>query len=101
VSADALPEQDRRHHEADDHHGGAGLLLADHLGEAGAAAELSADALMINPYDVTGTAEALHQALMMTDSERRRRGASLARAAAALPPARWFAAQLAALDQLG
>jgi len=66
--------------------------------EAGAAAELSADALMINPYDVTGTAEALHQALMMTDSERRRRGASLARAAAALPPTRWFADQLAALD---
>jgi trehalose 6-phosphate synthase len=67
--------------------------------EAGAAAELSADALMINPYDVTGTAEALHEALMMTDSERRRRRASLARAAAALPPARWFADQLAALDR--
>jgi trehalose 6-phosphate synthase len=66
--------------------------------EAGAAAELSADALMINPYDVTGTAEALHEALMMTDSERRRRRASLAQAAAALPPARWFADQLAALD---
>ena len=66
--------------------------------EAGAAAELSADALMINPFDVTGTAEALHEALMMTDSERRRRRASLAQAAAALPPARWFADQLAALD---
>jgi trehalose 6-phosphate synthase len=66
--------------------------------EAGAAAELSADALMINPYDVTGTAEALHEALMMTDSERRRRRASLAAAAAALPPTRWFADQLAALD---
>jgi trehalose 6-phosphate synthase len=66
--------------------------------EAGAAAELSADALMINPYDVTGTADALHEALMMTDSERRRRCASLARAAAALPPTQWFANQLAALD---
>jgi trehalose 6-phosphate synthase len=66
--------------------------------EAGAAAELSAGALMINPYDVTGTAEALHEALMMTDSERRRRRASLAAAAAALPPTRWFADQLAALD---
>jgi trehalose 6-phosphate synthase len=69
--------------------------------EAGAAAELAPDALMINPYDVTGTAEALHQALIMTDSERMRRRASLARAAAALPPAQWFADQLAALDRAG
>jgi trehalose 6-phosphate synthase len=68
--------------------------------EAGAAAELAADALMINPFDISGTAQALHQALIMPDSERKRRGASLARAAAALPPAQWFADQLAALDQL-
>jgi trehalose 6-phosphate synthase len=66
--------------------------------EAGAAAELSADALMVNPYDVTGTAQALHEALMMTDAERGRRSAALARAASAMPPARWFADQLAALD---
>jgi trehalose 6-phosphate synthase len=69
--------------------------------EAGAAAELAADALMINPFDVTGTAEALHEALTMTDSERRRRAASLARAAAALPPTQWFADQLEALEQPG
>ncbi len=66
--------------------------------EAGAAAELGRDALMINPFDVTGTAQALHQALLMTDSERKRRRAALARAAAALPPTQWFADQLAALD---
>jgi trehalose 6-phosphate synthase len=66
--------------------------------EAGAAAELSA-ALMVNPYDVSQTAEALHEALIMQDSERRRRARSLARQAAALPPARWFADQLAALDR--
>jgi trehalose 6-phosphate synthase len=65
--------------------------------EAGAAAELAADALMVNPFDVTGTAAALHEALLMTDSERKRRCESLARAAAALPPARWFADQIAAL----
>ncbi|HTX28307.1 MAG TPA: trehalose-6-phosphate synthase, partial [Streptosporangiaceae bacterium] len=35
--------------------------------EAGAAAELSADALMINPFDVSGTAQALHEALGMPD----------------------------------
>ncbi len=66
--------------------------------EAGAAAELSA-ALMVNPYDVSQTAEALHEALTMEDSERKRRAASLAQQAAALPPAQWFADQLAALDR--
>ena len=65
--------------------------------EAGAAAELSAAALMVNPYDVSQTAEALHEALTMQDPERKRRAASLALQAAALPPAQWFADQLAAL----
>ena len=69
--------------------------------EAGAAEELGADALMINPFDVSGTARALHEALIMTEAERRRRAASLARAASALPPARWFADQLAALEPAG
>jgi trehalose 6-phosphate synthase len=66
--------------------------------EAGAAAELGDDALLINPYDVTGTADALHQALIMPGAERARRSKALAKAAAANPPARWFADQLAALD---
>jgi trehalose 6-phosphate synthase len=69
--------------------------------EAGAAAELGADALMINPFDVSGTARALHEALIMAEPERRRRAASLARVASALPPARWFADQLAALEPAG
>jgi trehalose 6-phosphate synthase len=68
--------------------------------EAGAADELAADALLINPFDVSGTAEALHGALMMNGPERERRAGSLAQAAAALPPTRWFADQLAALDRL-
>jgi hypothetical protein len=34
----------------------------------------------------------------MDDTERRRRTASLARSAAAHPPAQWFADQVAALD---
>jgi trehalose 6-phosphate synthase len=68
--------------------------------EAGAAAELSRDALMINPFDVSGTAEALHQALSMPDKERRSRADSLARSASAVPPGIWFAEQLAALDLL-
>ena len=67
--------------------------------EAGAAAELSGDALTINPYDVSQTAEALHQALLMPRARRAERCARLAAAATALPPRRWFADQLAALDE--
>ncbi|WP_433229492.1 alpha,alpha-trehalose-phosphate synthase (UDP-forming) [Actinomadura formosensis] len=66
--------------------------------EAGAASELSGDALMVNPYDVSQTAETLHQALLMPRAERAERCARLAAAATALPPQRWFADQLAALD---
>jgi len=65
--------------------------------EAGAAATLAADALLVNPYDITETAEALHRALAMSDGERRRRSAALAATAAADPPARWLSDQLAAL----
>jgi trehalose 6-phosphate synthase len=65
--------------------------------EAGAAAELGEAALMINPFDVSGTAEALHAALSMTEQERASRSARLAAAGAAVPPARWFADQLDAL----
>jgi len=67
--------------------------------EAGAAATLAADALLVNPFDVTETADALHRALAMPDDERRRRGAALAATAAADPPARWLGDQLAALSR--
>jgi trehalose 6-phosphate synthase len=76
---------------------GCALVLSK---EAGAAAELADYALMINPYDITQTARALHEALVMSDAERTRCSASLAVAAAAMPPARWFADQLHALDRL-
>lgn len=69
--------------------------------EAGAAAELSEDALMVNPYDVSQTAETLHQALLMPRARRAERCARLAEAATALPPQRWFADQLATLDPAG
>jgi trehalose 6-phosphate synthase len=67
--------------------------------EAGAAAELSEGAIMINPYDVSGTAAALYAALTMPDTERLRRSALLAKASAAGPPAEWLSDQLAALDE--
>jgi trehalose 6-phosphate synthase len=66
--------------------------------EAGAAAELGRDALVVNPYDVSQTAETLHQALLMPSAERAERCVRLAAAATALPPQQWFADQLAALD---
>ena len=65
--------------------------------EAGAVAELGADALTVNPYDVTGTARALHEALRMDPAERAARHARLAEAASAMPPRRWFRDQLDAL----
>jgi trehalose 6-phosphate synthase len=67
--------------------------------EAGAAATLDGDALLVNPYDVSETAAALHQALAMPDAERRRRSEAVAAIAAASPPARWLGDQLAALDR--
>jgi trehalose 6-phosphate synthase len=65
--------------------------------EAGAAATLAGDALLVNPYDISETAAALHRALAMPDAERRQRSAALAATAAASPPARWLGDQLASL----
>jgi trehalose 6-phosphate synthase len=66
--------------------------------EAGACAELGDDALVVNPFDVTETARALHEALSMPETERMRRAALLAIAAAKHPPQQWFADQVSALD---
>ncbi|MBT2478094.1 trehalose-6-phosphate synthase [Streptomyces sp. ISL-94] len=64
---------------------------------AGAYGELREDALTVNPYDVTETAEALHAALSMPVGERAERTKRLAAAATALPPSQWFTAQLSDL----
>ncbi|MHC3469142.1 alpha,alpha-trehalose-phosphate synthase (UDP-forming) [Streptomyces sp. 7R007] len=66
--------------------------------EAGAFQELGRDAIAVNPYDVVGTARALHEALTMPREERAERTKRLAAAATALPPAQWFLDQLHALD---
>ena len=65
--------------------------------DAGVAEEYAGGALMVNPYDVTETAEALHTALSMPADERRERSGRLRAAATALPPAEWFRQQLDAL----
>ncbi|MEU3731273.1 trehalose-6-phosphate synthase [Streptomyces sp. NPDC033538] len=65
--------------------------------EAGAYEELGEDAIVVNPYDVVGTADALHEALGVAPGERAERTKRLAAAGTALPPARWFLEQLDAL----
>ncbi|TXS76759.1 trehalose-6-phosphate synthase [Streptomyces sp. me109] len=66
--------------------------------EAGAYEELGEDAVPVNPYDVVGTARALHEALSLPAGERAERTKRLAAAATALPPAQWFLEQLRALE---
>jgi trehalose 6-phosphate synthase len=74
---------------------GVGVVLSR---EAGAADELAGDARLVNPYDVTQTAAALHAALSEGREERAARSTRLAQRAAALPPSAWLAGQLAMLD---
>lgn len=67
--------------------------------EAGAFEELGEDAIAVNPYDVTGTARALHEALSIGPEERAERSKRLTASATALPPAQWFLDQLHALRE--
>ncbi|MGN9795503.1 alpha,alpha-trehalose-phosphate synthase (UDP-forming) [Streptomyces sp. OZ13] len=69
--------------------------------EAGAHEELGEDAITVNPYDISGTAAALHEALTMSADERAERSKRLAAAATALPPRQWFLDQLRALREEG
>ena len=64
--------------------------------EAGAWEELSEAALGVNPFDVSATADALHQALSMDAAERRRRGDLLRSLVLARNAADWLDDQLAA-----
>jgi len=50
------------------------LLLSEN---AGASAELSTASLIINPFDIDGTADAMYQALMMPENEKHPRATSL------------------------
>jgi len=65
--------------------------------EAGAAGLLGQDALLVNPFDIGETADALDQALTMPAAERRRRADAIAVATADRAPARWLAEQLTLL----
>ena len=65
--------------------------------QAGAADELGEDAHLVNPYDVSQTARALHEALSTPADVRLARSRRLAAAATALPPSAWLDAQVAVL----
>jgi trehalose 6-phosphate synthase len=65
--------------------------------EAGAYEELAgAGAVGINPFDISGTADALHRALRMPAEERARRASTLRTAVLARTSAQWWDDQLAA-----
>ncbi|MBI4728309.1 MAG: trehalose-6-phosphate synthase [Acidobacteria bacterium] len=62
---------------------------------AGAAVELGAAAMLVNPFDLTETAAAIEAAIDLPVAERRGRARRLARRAPGTPPERWLDSQLA------
>jgi trehalose 6-phosphate synthase len=67
---------------------------------AGALEELGEGALVVSPYDVVETSEALHQALVMTPEERARRAAILRSSVEGHTVGDWLYDQLVDLSQL-
>jgi trehalose 6-phosphate synthase len=67
---------------------------------AGAFGRLGRHALAINPFDISETADAIHDALEMPEEERTRRARGLQRSALAHTPATWLASQLRAIDEV-
>jgi trehalose 6-phosphate synthase/phosphatase len=67
---------------------------------AGAADELT-EALLVNPYDIEGVADAMQRALTMPRGERRRRSAGLRAAVLAHDVHRWAESFIDALDTAG
>jgi trehalose 6-phosphate synthase len=78
---------------------GHGVLVLSH--EAGAWQELSESALGVNPFDVSGTADALHHALSMDLDERHRRATHLRSLVLARTASDWLEDQLAAAETFG
>lgn len=70
-----------------------GVLLLSR--EAGSFAELGSEALELNPFDVSGTAKALAEALEMPPAERRRRACALRELVTNRKPRQWLSDQIA------
>ena len=62
--------------------------------DAGAAEVIGEHSRLVNPFDVTRTAEALHDALSARPQDRADTAAKLRRDAVAMAPDRWFQAQV-------
>jgi len=77
-----------------------GPLLNDNDGvlalsrEAGAFAELGPESLELNPFDVSGTSQALAEALAMPPEERRRRARALRDLVTRRKPEQWLSDQI-------
>ena len=69
------------------------------LSEFAGAAEQLKDALLVNPHDVAGMADAIHRALTMPLEERRERWEALDRSVREQDIAWWRRAFLKALDE--
>jgi trehalose 6-phosphate synthase len=72
------------------------LILSEN---AGAHAELGDWALTVNPFDVAGQAQAIHQALTMPQDERHRRLEAIRAQVRTHDVTEWIGAQLADLDR--
>ena len=66
---------------------------------AGAHEELGEWAITVNPFDVAGQADALHEALTMGEAERARRRAAIRDQVRANDISAWLAAVLADFEQ--
>jgi trehalose 6-phosphate synthase len=76
---------------------GGALILSRN---AGAFGRLGRHSLAINPFDLSETADAMNEALLMPEEERTRRARGLQRSALAHTPATWLASQLRAIDEV-
>ncbi|MET0563779.1 MAG: trehalose-6-phosphate synthase, partial [Gaiellaceae bacterium] len=72
------------------------LILSEN---AGAHAELGEWALTVNPFDVAGQAQAIHEALTMASDERRRRLEAIRAHVREHDVTGWIDAQLSDLDR--
>src|SRR5690606_22814730 len=75
-----------------------GAIVLSH--EAGAWGELGDHVVGVNPYDITGTARAIGEALDLDSAERRRRAEAVRRAVESRGPREWLEDQLRAAGPL-
>jgi trehalose 6-phosphate synthase len=74
------------------------LVLSEN---AGVHEEIGEWAVTINPFDIYGQAQAIHEALQLPEEERRRRAEAIREHVRLHPVEAWIDAQLADLDRVG